>query len=198
MLRRRKRWIFGGAAAVVACVFAGALAASQLGTPPPNEDALAAATRTAPMTRLSGLEAGNGKAARGVFAQITSTGHFCLWDAPSQSSTQKFGGCNPADDPLGSHPLSASFAYDGGPAPAEVSDARLIGLVAADVAHVEVRMSDGSSRELALHKVPASIGDFRVFAHRFGRADLKRGVTPTSVVALDANGNELDRQATGF
>jgi hypothetical protein len=59
-------------------------------------------------------------------------------------------------------------------------------------------MSDGSRRSLALRKVPASIGDFRVFAHRFGRGQLAHGATPVAVVAYDADGNELDRQATGF
>ena len=197
-MRRRRRWILLAVVAVLACVFVAGLAASRLGAPPPDVEALASATRTAPMVRLADIAAGNGKEARGVFAQLTSNGHFCVWDAPSPSSQQKLGGCNPADDPLGGHPLSASFAYDGGPSPDGVTDARLIGLVAAEVARVEVRMSDGGSRELTLRKVPAAVGDFRVFAHRFGRGELKRGVTPTAIVALDAKGSELDRQATGF
>jgi hypothetical protein len=37
-----------------------------------------------------------------------------------------------------------------------------------------------------------------VLGFRFKRADLRRGVTPTAVVVLDAAGNERDRQATGF
>jgi hypothetical protein len=150
------------------------------------------------MIRLDDIAAGNGLPARGVFAQITSIGQFCLWDAPSSSSKAKGGGCNPVDDPLGGHPLSASFAYDGGPAPADVKDARLIGLVASNVARVEVVMGDGSRLKLMLRHVPEPVGDFFVFAHRFGRGQLAHGVTPTAVVALDADGNEIDRQATGF
>jgi hypothetical protein len=199
-MRTRKRWLALGTAVVLACVFAAGLAASQLGSgpPPPDVEALASAARVAPMTHLTDIEAGNGLAARGVFAQITAAGQFCLWDAPSASSLAKGGGCNPVDDPLGGHPLSASFAYDGGPDPADAKDARLMGLVSSDVADVEVVMSDGSRQKLALRQVPSSVGDFRVFAHRFGRGALKRGITPTSVVALDAKGTEIDRQATGF
>ena len=198
MIRRRKTVILVGVATVLACVFAAGLAASQLGDPPPDVDALASATRTAPMTRIADLAAGEGLPARGVYAQVTSIGQFCLWDAPSQGSREKLGGCNPVSDPLGGHPLSASFAYDGGPPPRDVKDARLIGLVSSDVAQVEILMSDGSRRLLPLRQVPASIGDFHVFAHRFGRGQLAHGVTPVAVVALDADGNELDRQATGF
>jgi hypothetical protein len=199
-MRPRKRWLALGIAVVLACVFAAGLAASQLGSgpPPPDVVALASASGVAPMIRIADIAPGNGQAARGVFAQITSVGQFCLWDAPSASSSARGGGCNPVDDPLGGHPLSASFAYDGGPAPADVKDARLIGLVAKDVADVDVVMSDGSRLKLALRRVPSSVGDFLVFAHRFGRGQLAHGTTPTAVIALDANGTQIDRQATGF
>jgi hypothetical protein len=173
------------------------LAAGLVGSPQ-DVAALDSALREAPMVRLADMPAADGLAARGVFVQRTSGGQFCLWDAPSPSPGAKQGGCNPADDPLGGHPLSASLAYDGGPAPTDVTDARLIGLVTSDVARVVIVMSDGSGRELTLRRVPASIGDFLVFAHRFGRGQLARGVTPVAVVALDVDGNELDRQATGF
>jgi hypothetical protein len=36
------------------------------------------------------------------------------------------------------------------------------------------------------------------FGHRFSRGELRRGVTPVAVVAFDQNGNEIDRQETGF
>jgi hypothetical protein len=197
-MRARKRIIVAAGAALVLLGTAGGVIASAVTGPGADIEALESATRTAPMVRLADVEAGNGKAARGVFSQVTSTGHFCLWDAPSASSPQRMGGCNPADDPLGGHPLSASFAYDGGPDPASVTDARLIGLVADEASFVHVVMSDGSRIELGLRRVPRSTGDFRVFAHRFGRGQIRHGVTPTAVVALDADGNELDRQATGF
>jgi hypothetical protein len=197
MMRRRRRWLVLGGAVLVACTFAGAVVGSRLGDPPPDLAALTAATRDAPMISVDTLPAGNGKAARGAYAQISSTGEFCLWDAPSATSSRKQGGCNPADDPLGGHPLSASLAYDGGPRAARVTDARLIGLVSRDVAAVEVVMTDGSRRSLALRNVPASVGEFRAFAHRFGRGEIRSG-GPVAVVALDANGVEIDRQATGF
>src|SRR5438552_6716875 len=98
MMRRGTRWLALGGAVLVACTFAGAVVASRLGDPP-DVEALAAATRDAPMTRIADIAAGNGKTARGVFAQITATGQFCLWDAPTGSSAQGQGGCNPADDP---------------------------------------------------------------------------------------------------
>lgn len=197
-MSRRKRWIVLGGATLLACTFAGAVVASRLGDPPRDVAALEASIRKAPMVPLTAIPAGNGNSTRAVFAQITSTGDFCLWDAPSATSEQKQGGCNPADDPLGGHPLSASLAYDGGPAASDVTDARLIGLVTADVASVQVLMSDGSRRVLKLRQVPAAIGDFHVFAHRFNRGELKHGATPVAVVALDAKGLEIDRQATGF
>lgn len=195
----RGRWFIAsvGVLVVVLGAAGGVLASGMIGSAA-DVESMESATRDAAMVRLADLSPANGLSARGVFAQVTSTGQFCLWDAPSASSRQKLGGCNPADDPLGGHRLSASFAYDGGPDPADVKDARLIGLVASDVAEVEVVMSDGSRRKLTLRTVPSSVGDFRVFAHRFGRGDLKRSITPTSVVAFDANGDEIDRQATGF
>ena len=186
-----------GVLVVVLGAAGGVLASGMIGSSA-DVESMESATRDAVMVRLADISPANGLSARGVFAQITSTGQFCLWDAPSQSSGQRLGGCNTAEDPLGGHPLSASFAYDGGPDPADVKDARLIGLVVSDVAEVEVVMSDGSRRKLALRQVPSSVGDFRVFAHRFGRGELERGIAPTSVVAFDANGNEIDRQATGF
>ena len=195
----RRRWFIVGAGVLVVVLGAAAsvVASGMIGSSA-DVESLESATRDAAMVRLADLSPDNGLSARGVFAQVTSTGQFCLWDAPSASSRQKLGGCNPAEDPLGGHALSASFAYEGGPDPADVNDARLIGLVASDVGDVEVVMTDGSRRTLALRRVPPSVGDFRVFAHRFGHGDLKRGITPRSVVAFDANGNEIDRQATGF
>jgi hypothetical protein len=189
--------VVAGIALILLGMSGGVLAAGMIGSPAEVE-ALESATRTAPMIRVADIGAGNSKPARGVFAQVTSVGKFCLWDAPSGSSLQLQGGCNPADDPLGGHALSASLAYDGGPAAADIVDARLIGLVASDVAAVQVVMSDGSRRTMTLRKVPESVGDFLAFGHRFSRGELRRGATPVAVVALDATGHEIDRQATGF
>jgi hypothetical protein len=196
-MRGRKRLLVAGGALLALLGAAGGVLAAGLVGSPQEVEALDSALRQAPMVRLADIPGSNGLADRGVFAQRTD-GRFCLWDASSESSRSKQGGCNQADDPLGGHPLSASFAYDGGPGPADVTDARLVGLVANDVARVEIVMSDGSRRKLTLRRVPASIGDFLVFAHRFGRGQLAHGLTPTAVVALDAGGTQLDRQATGF
>ena len=48
------------------------------------------------------------------------------------------------EDPLGGSELSASLAYEGGPAVEDVQDARLIGLASWDVATVQLLMSDGT------------------------------------------------------
>jgi len=134
-----------------------------------------------------------------VFAQITSTGQFCLSDAPLDAPRAGGGGCNPADDPLGGSPVSASIAYDGGPAIDAVHDARLIGLAAANVHTVRIVMSDGSSRAVGLRKVTVG-GDpgLQVFGFRVRKADLRRAIGPVAVVALDASGDELGRQITGI
>jgi hypothetical protein len=197
MMRRRKRWIAFAGAALLACTFAGAVVASQLGDPPPSPQQLGEAIKNAPMVSVAEIPSANGEAARGAFAQFTSTGQFCLWDAPSATSQQRLGGCNPADDPLGGHPLSASLAYEGGPGAGRVVDARLIGLVSAEVASVQVLMKDGSRRAVKLRPVPQSIGDFRAFGYRFKPKDVRSG-GPTAVLALDAQGSEIDRQTTGF
>jgi hypothetical protein len=124
-----------------------------------------------------------------------------LWDAPSTGGRVKQGGCNSIDDPLGGQKLSASFSYQGGPAAAQVSDARLIGLVSLDVTSVRLLMSDGTLRNIPMRRTPAvssSAGTFRAFAYRLRNSDLKRGIGPTAVLALDSSDNEIDRQETGF
>lgn len=162
-----------------------------------TQERLRAAIEHDPLVEVANIPASAGQAAHGVFAQATSAGFLCLWDAPSATSRQRMGGCNPADDPLGGRSLSASLAYDGGPGAARVTDARLIGIVAANVASVQVLLKDGNERAITLHRIPRSIGDFRAFGYRFKPSDIRNG-GPTAVVALDADGKELDRQATGF
>jgi len=135
---------------------------------------------------------------RGVFAQFTSTGHFCLSDAPLDSPQMGGGGCNAADDPLGGTSISASLAYDGGPAIAGVKDARVIGLASAEVASIDVLMTDGTSRSVKLKKAKVGSDELQVFGYRFKKADLKRGLGPTAIVALDADGVEIGRQPTGI
>ena len=198
-MRKKTRSMILVAAALAALVAAGVVIASQL-APPPSPESLAAATRTAPMIPLTQIAARNGKPARGVFGQLAA-GQFCLWDAPLASPQQGGsggGGCNPADDPLGGHLVSASLAYDGGPAAETVTDARLIGVAEWSVADVEVLTSDGSSRKMHLHAVSVDGRNLWAFGYRFAKGDLVQGVGPTAVLALDAKGAELDRQPTGF
>jgi hypothetical protein len=149
-------------------------------------------------TKLLEIPSGDGLPARGVFAQVTSTGYLCLSDAPLSAPETGGGGCNSADDPLGGRELSASLAYDGGPSLESVKDARVIGLASLGVASVEVLMSDGSSREVKLKKATIGSDDFRAFGFRVKKSDLRKGIEPTAVVARDASGTEIDRQTTGI
>ena len=173
MRRMTRRTAVTGIAVVLAFVLAGGVVAAQRGGGSfPDVQALDKATARDPMIRIADIAGIGGAPTRGVFAQVTSTGHFCLWDAPSAESRQRQGGCNPADDPLGGGKLSVSFAYDGGPAVEAVRDARLIGVAANEVAEVRVLMSDGEHRSMKLRS--ASVGDesYRAFGHRFERRRL--------------------------
>lgn len=184
------------AVGLAAVLVGGILAAQLAGSGDP--EALVSAIGEDRATKVADIAAEPGHQARSVFVQTTSTGHVCLWDAPSATSPARQGGCNSAEDPLGGRELSVSFAYDGGPAPSTVTDARLIGLGAADVADVEVLMSDGTRRTMHLRTVRVGMDEYRAFGYRFKRADLRRGVGPTAVIAFDASGAEIDRQTTGF
>lgn len=190
-----RHWAAFGAAAVLACVLTGGVIAGHLGSSPPDVETLYAAERNEPMVRVAEI---GGTGARAVFAQLTSTGHFCLWDAPSATSLQRQGGCNSADDPLGGRELSVSLAYDGGPAAKDVRDARLIGVASTNVADVEVLMSDGTRRNTELREIAVGGHRLRAFGYRVTRADLRAVVTPVAVLAVDEGGREIDRQATGF
>jgi hypothetical protein len=142
-----------------------------------------------------------GAADRAVVLERTPDGYLCVWDSPDADATHGVGGCNTADDPLAGRKLFASLTYDGGPSVAGVHDARISGLASADVDQVVVMMNDGSARgmRLARPSTRAVAGaDYQAFAYRVHDRDLRRGVTPVAVVALDADGAELDRQATGI
>jgi hypothetical protein len=94
--------------------------------------------------------------------------------------------------------ISSSLAYDGGPAIEAVRDARLIGLAAANVASVRILMSDGSSRAVKLRTSTVADRGLQVFGFRVRKSDLKKGVGPIAVVALDESGSEVARQTTGI
>jgi hypothetical protein len=183
---------------VLAGVLAGAVVAARSGESPPDPLRLQQAIDEGVMVQVADIPAANGQARRGVFAEEVDTGQVCLWDAPAAASKQRQGGCNPIDDPLGGSAISASLAYEGGPAIESVKDARIIGLTSQDVAQVVVVMSDGSERAVALK--PAHVGshDFLAFGFRVRKSDLRSGVGPTAIVARDANGAEIARQPTGI
>jgi hypothetical protein len=184
--------------AVAAAVLVGSVVAGGFDWSRSSDELQTALAETRP-TRVSDIPAADGLPARGVFAQITSTGHFCLSDAPLDVPVAGGGGgCNAADDPLGGSVISSSLAYDGGPAIEAVRDARLIGLAAASVASVRILMSDGSSRAVKLRT--STVGDrgLQVFGFRVRKSDLKKGVGPIAVVALDESGSEVARQTTGI
>jgi hypothetical protein len=198
MSRRARRWIV---AALVGLVAAGALASGVVAGRmlwADDGSRLDSALADAPPAKIADIAGANGLPARGVFAQITSTGHLCLSDAPLGAPRSGGGGCNPADDPLAGREFSASVAYEGGPSIESVKDARLIGLASSAVASLGIRMSDGSTRDVRLKATKLGSSDFQVFAYRFKNSDLKKGIGPTAVFALDGGGAEIDRQATGI
>ena len=194
---RRSTVVATAGVAVVAVVLVGSVMAGGFDWSR-SSDELEAALVDARPTKIADIPAADGLPARGVFAQITSTGHFCLSDAPLDAPLAGGGGCNSADDPLGGAALSASLAYDGGPGIEAVQDARLIGLAADDVASVRVFMSDGSSRAVKLKTVNVGSEPLQAFAFRVRKSDLRRGVGPIAVVATDEKGAEIGRQTTGI
>lgn len=194
MRRMNRRWAVVGVGVVLAGALAGTVVASRID----DGSDLAAAIGQDPLTQVADIAAADGSPARGVYVQRTRTGHLCVWEAPSPTSRERGGGCNTADDPLNGRPLSFTLSYDGGPALADVMGATLFGLAAAEVAGASVLMSDGTERQIRLQKARVAGEDYRAFGFRFKKADLRAGIGPTAVVALDAGGAQIDRQATGI
>ena len=193
----RSRWIALLGSLAVGGVLAGGVVAAQLG---PSSDIaeLHAAIDKDPLVRVAEIPASGNAQARGVFLQRTSTGHLCLWDAPSARPRERQGGCNDADDALGGAHLSASLGYDGGPATKDVRDARIVGLASTDAAEIRVVMSDGTTRQSALRNTSVGGAAYRVFAYRIRPSDLRKGLGPVAVVAVYEAGQEIGRQPTGF
>jgi hypothetical protein len=143
-------------------------------------------------------EAAEGAPSRGVFVQLTRTGHLCVWEAPSATSRERGGGCNSVDDPLNGNVLSATLSYDGGPVISDVRSASLFGLAASEVARASVLMRDGTSRAIKLKNAKVGSDEFQAFGYRFKKSDLRHGVGPIAVIARAADGSELGRQTTGI
>ena len=188
-------------AILVGAVLVGGLVAAAVVTArggPTASDALELAIASEPLVKVTDLPSADGVEARGLFIQRTSVGYLCVWDAPNEKSKLRQGQCNPTDDLFGDRAVFASLAYEGGPAIEAVKDARLVGVVPAGAAGVAVLMSHASRRELKLKRLSGGTSDIRAFGYRFKKADLKRGIGPTAIVAYDAAGNELGRQPTGI
>lgn len=158
-------------------------------TRPPGQDRLG--------QKIAAFPAQPGRADAAVYLARRADGFMCLNSAAADTASFG-GGCNPAGDPLGGKPLMVLFAYDGGPAVETVTDARLYGLVDHSVKEVTVEMTDGSTRPVRLSANDVGGMPYRVFAERVSMRDLKAAITPTAVVAYDATGREIARQATGF
>ena len=192
--RRGRSWLVLG----VGIVLAGALASAVVASRIDDGSDVVAAIDEAPLTRVADIESADGAAELGVYAQVTETGHLCVWEAPSASSRERGGGCNTIDDPLNGSALSATLSYDGGPGIQGVRSATIFGLAAVDVASASVVMSDGTSRAIKLKKSTIGSEAFQAFGHRIKKSDLKKGIGPVAIVAFDANGVELGRQPTGI
>ena len=182
----------------IGVVLAGALASVVIASRFDDGRELVASIDEAALTRVADVEAADGAPGLGVYVQVTTTGHLCVWEAPSATSRERGGGCNTADDPLNGNALSATLSYDGGPAISDVDRASAFGLAAAQVVRIAVLMSDGSTRAIKLRKAKVGSDEFQAFGYRFRKADLKKGIGPTAIVAYDANGVELGRQPTGI
>ena len=190
----RRRWIVALSCLVVVGALASAVVAAQFD----DGSELVSAIDEAPLQRVAVIAAEEGAPALGVYAQLTSTGHLCVWEAPSATSRERGGGCNTADDPLNGKPLSVTLSYDGGPATSTVRRATVFGLALSDVAQLSVLMTDGTFRAVKLKEAKVGADDFQAFGYRFKTADLKKGVGPAAVVGYDADGNEIGRQPTGI
>jgi hypothetical protein len=114
----------------------------------------------------------------------------CVWDTDVASGAQS-GGCNPAASFFGAHAFTLSLAYDGGPDLATVRDAGIVGVVAPGVSRLEVVYADGSTR-------PVPITRDGGFAHPVSQSLLAQGFGPVALVARNAAGKVVDRQATGI
>lgn len=185
-----------GLVVAAAGLFAGGVVAGHVGVSR-SADELDLALRTEALERVTDVPAAQNAAKRSVFVQRAG-GFVCLWDAPSATALIRQGGCNLESDPLGGGELFVSFSFDGGPDIAEVTDARLIGLVSRQIERVQIELSDGSRRDVSLTDTKIGAQGYRAFAYRVRRPDLRRELVPVAVVAIDATGKEIERQPAGF
>jgi hypothetical protein len=192
--RGARRWLALGLGVVIAGSVAGAVVAGQFD----DGSQLSAAIEESELVKVADIPSSDGAPAKGVYVQLTRTGHLCVWESVSARSRERGGGCNTVDDPLNGQALSFTLSYDGGPAVADVRTATLFGLATPQVARAAVLMSDQSRRDVRLRDVRIGETDYRAFGYRLKRTDLKKGIGPIAVIALDASGAEIGRQTTGI
>ena len=126
----------------------------------------------------------DGAPGRGVYVQKTRTGHLCVWEAPSATSRERGGGCNTADDPLerASGLVHARLRRRSCGQRRQECDAlrpRYVGGRAGARAD-ERRKRAGDSAAEGQGRRRRTI---RAFGYRFKKADLRKGIGPTAVVA---------------
>jgi hypothetical protein len=192
--RGLRRWLALVLGVVIAGLVAGAVVAGQFD----DGSHLSAAIEESELVKVADIPSSDGAPAKGVYVQLTRTGHLCVWESVSATSRERGGGCNTVDDPLNGRALSFTLSYDGGPAVADVRTATLFGLATPQVARAAVLMSDQSRQDVRLRDVRIGDTDYRAFGYRLKRTDLKKGIGPIAVVALDASGAEIGRQTTGI
>ncbi|MDX6515437.1 MAG: hypothetical protein QOH73_1103 [Gaiellaceae bacterium] len=139
---------------------------------------------------IASFKAANGISHDAVLGSSSDSKKICLLDV-NLATGDEAGGCNPTDDAFGGRRFLMSLSYDGGPAIGSVRNAHIIGLAASDVASVAIVSSDGARKDVALNASGA-------FVYVVPPGELKRGVQPVAVVAYDASGKQVDRQATGI
>jgi hypothetical protein len=192
--RGLRRWLALVLGVVIAGSVAGAVVAGQFD----DGSQLSAAIEESELVKVADIPSSDGAPAKGVYVQLTRTGHLCVWESVSATSRERGGGCNTVDDPLNGQALSFTLSYDGGPAVADVRTATLFGLATPQVARAAVLMSDQSRHDVRLRDVRIGETDYRAFGYRLKRTDLKKGIGPIAVIALDASGAEIGRQTTGI
>ena len=144
-------------------------------TAPTTDGELRAAIDDAQLVRVADIASAEDSPGKGVYVQLTRTGHLCVWEAPSATSRERGGGCNTADDPLNGRSLSFTSATTAGRPCVDVKGATLFGLTSVEVARASVLMSDGTAQEIRLRDVDVAGEDYRAFGFRVKKADLARG-----------------------
>jgi hypothetical protein len=194
MFGNRRRFIVAG----IGIVAAGACATAVLASRADDGNELISAIDEAALMQVAEVEAADGVSGRGVYVQLTKTGHLCVWEAPSATSRERGGGCNTVDDPLNGSAVSATLSYEGGPTVSDVRSASVFGLTGPTVARLSALMSDASSRSIKLKRAKVGSDEFQAFGYRFRKSDLRKGIGPVAIVAYDASGVEVGRQPTGI